>query len=90
MVESAVEPECSCSHSLFTEPQEPRGPLLVFTHHRPMGSVADAFQARLEALQRQSEITDRKVAATIARCHQLIAEEQAAEARWRAENPDLL
>ena len=55
-----------------------------------MGSVADAFQARLEALQRQSEITDRKVAATIAKCHRLIAEEQAAEARWAAENPDLL
>jgi hypothetical protein len=55
-----------------------------------MGSVADAFQARLEALQRQSEITDRKVAATIARCHQLIAEEQAAEARWRAAHPELL
>jgi len=55
-----------------------------------MGSVADAFAARLAALQRQSEITDRKVAATIARCHQLIAEQQAAEARWRAEHPDLL
>ena len=55
-----------------------------------MGSVADAFAARLAALQRQSEITDRKVAATIARCHQLIAEQQAAEARWAAENPDLL
>jgi len=62
----------------------------VFTRHRPMGSVADAFAARLAALQRQSEITDRKVAATIARCHQLIAEQQAAEARWRAEHPDLL
>lgn len=55
-----------------------------------MSSIADMFQARLEALQRQSEVTDRKVAATIARCHQLIAEEQAAEARWAAENPDLL
>jgi hypothetical protein len=55
-----------------------------------MGSIADAFQARLEALQRQSEITDRKVAATIRRCHRLIAEQEQAEARWRAENPDLL
>jgi len=55
-----------------------------------VSSIADDFQARLEALQRQSEITDRKVAATIARCHQLIAEQQAAEARWRAEHPDLL
>jgi hypothetical protein len=55
-----------------------------------MESVADVFAARLAALQRQSEITDRKVAATVARCHQLIAEEQAAEAKWAAENPDLL
>ena len=62
----------------------------MFTRHQPVSSIADAFQARLEALQRQSEITDRKVAATIARCHQLIAEEQAAEAKWAAENPDLL
>lgn len=62
----------------------------MFTRHRPMGSIADAFQARLEDLQRRSEITDRKVAATIARCHQLIAEQQAAEQRWAAENPDLL
>ena len=53
-------------------------------------SVADTFQARLEALQRQSEITDRKVAATIAKGRRLIADEQAAEARWAAENPDLL
>jgi hypothetical protein len=55
-----------------------------------MGSIADTFAARLAALQRQSEITDRKVAATIARCHQLIAEQQAAEARWAAEHPELL
>lgn len=55
-----------------------------------MGSIADAFQARLEDLQRRSEITDQKVAATIARCHRLIAEQQAAEERWAAENPDLL
>lgn len=54
-----------------------------------MESIADAFQARLEALQRQSEITDRKVAATIARCHQLITEVQASDARWAAEHPDL-
>jgi uncharacterized coiled-coil protein SlyX len=55
-----------------------------------MGSIADAFQARLEALEKQSAETDRKVAATIARCHQLIAEQQAAEEKWAAENPDLL
>jgi hypothetical protein len=55
-----------------------------------MGSIADAFQAQLEDLQRRSEITDRKVAATIARCHQLIAEQQGAEARWAAEHPELL
>ena len=55
-----------------------------------MGSVADTFAARLAALQRQSEITDRKVAATIANCHQLIAEHQAAEAKWAAEHPDLV
>ena len=53
-------------------------------------SIADTFAARLAALQQQSEITDRKVAATIARCHQLIAEQQASEARWAAEHPDLL
>jgi len=55
-----------------------------------VSSIADTFAARLAALQQQSEITDQKVAATIARCHQLIAEEQAAEARWAADNPDLL
>ncbi len=55
-----------------------------------MGSIADTFAARLAALQQQSEITDRKVSATIARCHQLIAEQQAAEARWAAEHPELL
>jgi len=55
-----------------------------------MGSIADTFQARLEALQQQSEITDRKVAATIARCHQLIAEAHEADARWAAEHPDLV
>jgi hypothetical protein len=53
-------------------------------------SIADTFAARLAALQQQSEITDRKVAATIARARQLIAEHEAAEARWRAEHPDLL
>lgn len=51
-----------------------------------MGSIADAFAARLAALQCQSEITDRKVAATIARCHQLIAEQAQAEARWADQN----
>jgi len=55
-----------------------------------MGSVADAFAARLAALQRQSEITDRKVAATIARARQLIAEHEAEEAKWTAEHPDLV
>ena len=70
--------------------RSPCRPPLAFTRHRRMGSVADMFQARLEALQRQSEINDRKVAATIANCHQLIAEHQAAEAKWAAENPDLL
>jgi hypothetical protein len=55
-----------------------------------MGSVADAFKARLEALERRSAETDRKIATTIARCHQLIAEQQASEARWAAEHPDLL
>jgi hypothetical protein len=55
-----------------------------------VSSIADAFRARLEALEMQSAETDRRVAETIARCHQLIAEEQAAEARWRAEHPDLL
>ena len=64
--------------------------MLAFTRHLVMGSVADAFAARLAALQRQSEITDRKVAATIARCHQLIAEHEAAEAKWSAEHPDLV
>ena len=55
-----------------------------------MGSIADTFRDRLQALEMQSAETDRRVAATIARCHQLIAEQQAAEARWAAENPDLL
>jgi hypothetical protein len=55
-----------------------------------MTSIADTFSARLEALKRQSEITDRKVAATIARAHQLIAEQQAEEAKWAAEHPDLV
>jgi hypothetical protein len=64
--------------------------VLAFTRHTTMGSLADTFQARLEALQQQSEITDRKVAATIARAHQLIAEHEAAEAKWAAEHPDLV
>ncbi len=81
---------CSCRHSFSTEPQEPRRSLLVFTRRLHVSSIADAFQARLKALEMQSAETDRRVAETIARCHQLIAEEQAAEARWRAENPDLL
>ena len=55
-----------------------------------MGHIADVFKARLEALEMQSAETDRRVADTIARCHQLIAEQQAAEARWAAEHPDLL
>ncbi len=55
-----------------------------------MGSIADAFKARLEALEMQSAETDRRVAETIARCHQLIAEQQASEARWAAEHPELL
>jgi hypothetical protein len=55
-----------------------------------MGSIADTFQAQLEDLQRRSEITDQKVAATIARCHQLIAEHEAAEREWRAAHPELL
>ena len=55
-----------------------------------MGSIADAFQAQLEDLQRRSEITDQKVAATIARCHQLIAEQEQAEREWRAAHPELL
>ena len=55
-----------------------------------MGSIADAFKARLEALEMQSAETDRRVAETIARARQLIAEQQASEARWAAEHPDLL
>ena len=55
-----------------------------------MESIADAFQARLDALEKQSEITDRKVAATIARCRLLITEQQESEARWAADHPDLL
>jgi hypothetical protein len=55
-----------------------------------MGSIADAFQARLEALEMQSAETDRRVAATIARCHQLIAEQEQAERQWRAAHPELL
>ena len=62
----------------------------MFTRHRPMGSIADTFAARLAVLQRQSEITDRKVAATIARARQLIAEHEAEEAKWTAEHPDLV
>jgi hypothetical protein len=55
-----------------------------------MGHIADAFKARLDALELQSAETDRRVADTISRCHQLIAEQQASEARWAAEHPDLL
>ena len=64
--------------------------MLAFTRHTSMGSIADMFQARLEALQRQSAETDRKVAATIKHCRQLIAEHEAEEARWAAEHPDLV
>ena len=64
--------------------------MLAFTRHTSMGSIADMFKARLEALQQQSAETDRKVAATIARAHQLIAEHEAAEAKWRAAHPELI
>jgi hypothetical protein len=64
--------------------------VLAFTRHTTMGSIAEMFQARLEALQRQSAISDRKVAATIKHCRELIAEHEAAEARWAAEHPDLV
>ncbi len=64
--------------------------MLAFTRHTSMGSIADMLKARLEALQQQSEITDRKVAATIANCHQLIAEHEAAEDKWRADHPELV
>ena len=62
----------------------------MFHRRTPMGSIADAFKARLEALEMQSAETDRRVAETIARCHQLIAEQEQAERQWRAENPELL
>ena len=61
-------------------------PAMAF--NRP--SIVNMFQGRLEALKRQSEITDRKVAATIARARQLIADQQAEEAKWAAEHPDLV
>jgi hypothetical protein len=80
----------SCRHSITTEPQEPYGPVLAFTRPHSMAFLADQLSARLEALQRQSAITDRKVAATIKHCRELIAEHEAAEARWAAEHPDLV
>jgi hypothetical protein len=87
---SVVEPERSCRHSITTEPQEPPKALLALNRHPPMESIADAFQARPEALQQQSEIADRKVAATINRCHQLITEVQASDAQWAADHPNPL
>ena len=62
----------------------------MFNRSTPMGSIADAFKARLEALEMQSAETDRRVAETIARCHQLIAEQEQAERQWRAAHPELL
>lgn len=55
-----------------------------------VSSIADAFKARLEALEMQSAETDRRIAEHIARCHQLINEQQAAEAQWAAAHPELL
>jgi hypothetical protein len=85
-------PLAICHRRRGGEAQGPHGcrPVLAFTCHTSMGSIAEMFQGRLEALQRQSEITDRKVAATIKHCHQLIAEQQAEEAKWAAEHPDLV
>ena len=54
-----------------------------------MESIADIFQSQLDDLKRRSDITDNKVASTIARCHKLIAEQEAAEAQWIKEHPEL-
>ena len=48
--------------------------------------IADMFAARLSQLQRESEISERKTAATIARAHALITDVQEMEARWARED----
>jgi hypothetical protein len=48
--------------------------------------IADMFAARLSQLQRESEISERKTTATIARAHALIADLQEMEARWARED----
>ena len=51
--------------------------------------IADVFASRLAQLQRESEISERKTAATIARAHALITDLQEMEARWNREDATL-
>lgn len=76
--------------AVFLSHESPQRATAVFNRSTPMGSIADTFQARLKALEMQSAETDRRVAETIAHCHQLIAEQEQAERQWRAAHPELL
>jgi hypothetical protein len=51
--------------------------------------IADVFASRLAQLQRESEISERKTAATIARAHAFIADLQEMEERWKREDATL-
>jgi len=48
--------------------------------------IADFFAAQLADLQRQSEISEKKTAQTIARAHALIHDLQEMEQRWQRED----
>ena len=48
--------------------------------------IADVYAPHLAQLQRESEISERKTAATIALGHALIADLQEMEERWKRED----
>jgi len=51
--------------------------------------IADLFEAQLLQLQRESEISERKTAATLARAKALISDLEEMESRWKREDATL-
>ena len=51
--------------------------------------IADVFAAQLSQLQRESEISERKTAVTLARAKALISDLEEMESRWKRENATL-
>ena len=51
--------------------------------------IADVFAAQLSQLQRESEISERKIAVTLARAKALISDLEEMESRWKREDATL-